>query len=75
MNLNKISQEIRYRFNAKDDSFFIKAQINMGISVIKFEAKNIWLNDLTSSDKYQLRKDLKDLSEFLIQLSEELPCD
>ena len=74
MNLNKISQEIRYKFNCHDDSYFIKAIINIGnTNCIKFEAKNIWLNELTAVDTFILKQDLKDLSEFLIQLSEELP--
>ena len=74
MRLDKISQEVRYKFNHHDDSPFIKAVINVGnTNCIKFEAKNIWLNNLTSLDILMLKADLRDLAEFLTQLSEELP--
>jgi hypothetical protein len=74
MNLNKIAQKVYYKFNTTDDSFLVLASINTGDNIIKFEAKNIWLDELTTSDKYQLKQDLKDLAEFLIQLSEEIPA-
>ena len=69
----KKNQTVHFKFNKNDDDEICKfINFNSATDRIGFRGRNIWLEKMTSMEKYELKNDLKEYANFLLELSEEI---